>query len=458
MKRLMLVWVMILCLMPLGGWAEEETAQALYPIRENGLWGYMNRAGEVVIEPQWAKLSPWYGDYAAATPDGQHWGIIDRSGEAILPFEYQIDWEDTCRVMSVYAFGFSRARKLEEPTYPVCGVFDTRSGTFSGLQWREVKLAWRAEDDLLPVKDMNGLWGYVNASTGEEEIACQFVYADCFQEGWAGVTFEKDLTNNSYCFDALINAKGELLHAPEGMAIGGWNGVSGGWIDIMDEQTWLWGYMDTSGQVVLAPQFDGDVSGFHGNFAVVDNLEDDIWYIDRSGHRLPGVIPMAEGDLGYGFFNGIETVFARSEKDGFVYEAAMDEDGNILFVLDDLDLSAYLGPFFQENRAWYAEGYDAPDDTWSDSGYYQFGLIDRNGTILTDSCFRCLGEYGSPFCEGAAAVSLDRKWGFIDEDAKWVIPPQYDRAASFSDGLALVEKDGRLMYIDHSGAVVWEEQ
>ena len=26
------------------------------------------------------------------------------------------------------------------------------------------------------------------------------------------------------------------------------------------------------------------------------------------------------------------------------------------------------------------------------------------------------------------------------------------------NGLALVEKDGRLMYIDHSGAVVWEER
>ena len=46
MKRLMLAYVMILCLMPLGAWAEEETATALYPIRENGLWGYMDRAGK----------------------------------------------------------------------------------------------------------------------------------------------------------------------------------------------------------------------------------------------------------------------------------------------------------------------------------------------------------------------------------------------------------------------------
>ena len=34
MKRLILVWVMILCLVALGVWAEEETATALYPIRE----------------------------------------------------------------------------------------------------------------------------------------------------------------------------------------------------------------------------------------------------------------------------------------------------------------------------------------------------------------------------------------------------------------------------------------
>ena len=469
MKRLMLVWVMILCLLPLGVWAEDETAQTLYPIRENGLWGYMNRAGEVVIEPQWAKLSPWYGDYAAATPDGQHWGIIDRSGEAILPFEYQIDWEDTCRVMSVYAFGFSRARNLEEPTYPVCGVFDTRSGTFSGLQWRSVELAWRMEheDSLLPVKGMNGQWGYVNASTGQEAIACQFADADYFQEGWAGITYEKPLPDNDWCFDALINAEGKLLHAPEGMAIGGLNGVSGGWIDVMEKQTLLMGYMDTRGQIVLPPQIDGEVSGFYGNFAVVSYLDSEnnpeAYYMDRSGQRLPGVYPCSPGDLGYGFHNGIVSVYVQSKEDDLWHEAAMDEDGGILFILDDPE--AYLMPFFDADRTWYGSynsdsgdasevyAYNEPDTL-----LFQHGLIDRNGTVLSDLCFHCLGEYGSPFCEGVAAVSLDGLWGYINDAAAWVIPPQYDSAASFSDGLALVEQDGRLLYITHDGTVVWEEE
>ena len=30
--------------------------------------------------------------------------------------------------------------------------------------------------------------------------------------------------------------------------------------------------------------------------------------------------------------------------------------------------------------------------------------------------------------------------------------------SEFRDGLALVEKDGKLAYIDHDGAVVWREE
>ena len=60
--------------------------------------------------------------------------------------------------------------------------------------------------------------------------------------------------------------------------------------------------------------------------------------------------------------------------------------------------------------------------------------------------------------ENLSPTTLKRLWGYIDERAQWVIPAQYDSAAGFSDCLALVEKDGKLMYIDHSGAVVWEER
>ena len=156
-------------------------------------------------------------------------------------------------------------------------------------------------------------------------------------------------------------------------------------------------------------------------------------------------------------------MYVQSKEDDLWHEAAMDEDGGILFILDDPE--AYLMPFFDADRTWYGSynsdsgdasevyAYNEPDTL-----LFQHGLIDRNGTVLSDLCFHCLGEYGSPFCEGVAAVSLDGLWGYINDAAAWVIPPQYDSAASFSDGLALVEQDGRLLYITHDGTVVWEEE
>ena len=94
MKRMILVWVMILCLVPLGVWAEEESAPTLYPVRENGLWGYMNRAGEVVIEPQWRFVEPFSGDVAVihlgssrqeqGSTDAYCDGLIDRHGSYLV--------------------------------------------------------------------------------------------------------------------------------------------------------------------------------------------------------------------------------------------------------------------------------------------------------------------------------------------------------------------------------------
>ena len=95
MKRLMLVWVMMLCLMPLGSWAEEENTSVLYPIRENGLWGYMNRAGEVVIKPQWDEADLFDRGVAIVSNNtGDHEEkvfLIDETGQEILDpvWEYQ---------------------------------------------------------------------------------------------------------------------------------------------------------------------------------------------------------------------------------------------------------------------------------------------------------------------------------------------------------------------------------
>ena len=62
------------------------------------------------------------------------------------------------------------------------------------------------------------------------------------------------------------------------------------------------------------------------------------------------------------------------------------------------------------------------------------------------------------FSEGLYRVKLNGLWGYIDENGQWAIPPQYDSARNFRDGLALVKRGGKLMYIDHDENIVWQEK
>ena len=59
------------------------------------------------------------------------------------------------------------------------------------------------------------------------------------------------------------------------------------------------------------------------------------------------------------------------------------------------------------------------------------------------------------FHEGLMAVEEDERWGYINRNEQWVIPPQYLDAESFSEGLAAVEReDGNWCYINPQGKEV----
>ena len=74
MKRLMLVWVMILCLLPLSASAEQGLASGeLFPAEgENGKWGYVNLEGSFVIPPEFDYSFGFRGNYAEVVvfPEG----------------------------------------------------------------------------------------------------------------------------------------------------------------------------------------------------------------------------------------------------------------------------------------------------------------------------------------------------------------------------------------------------
>src|SRR5438445_472993 len=61
-------------------------------------------------------------------------------------------------------------------------------------------------------------------------------------------------------------------------------------------------------------------------------------------------------------------------------------------------------------------------------GYVQGGMDWWEDTFVLAPQF----EMAEDFAEDLGCVRLDGKYGFIDATGQWVIPPQFDRAHSFS--------------------------
>ena len=103
----------------------------------------------------------------------------------------------------------------------------------------------------------------------------------------------------------------------------------------------------------------------------------------------------------------------------------------------------------------------------------KWGHIDRDGNFVVPPLF----DLALAFREGLALVATDAewahgpppyykwllydlpdrrcihraKWGFVDKHGAVVIKPQFDEATSFSDGRAIVRKGRKLAYIDKTG-------
>lgn len=263
MKR----WLIILLLfLPL--WAVAEEA---YPTpvqhQTTGKWGYQNADGHWVILPVFDEAEPFLNGYACVSPDTgrhpfNHYGIIDQSGRFILPAEYHIYIDDGDVETLSGLFGVSL---VQENT--LFGFFDTKSGVFSGVKWREV-LTRMACDHLVPVLDENMRAGYASRTTGELVIPCLYagVLPGKFSEGIASNVLDEGAEDY-----ILIDETGTLIPLPEGITAVYGSVAKDGRIVVQAKETQLYGYADLAGHVVISPRFTQADDFENGTASVEEN-------------------------------------------------------------------------------------------------------------------------------------------------------------------------------------------
>ncbi|MHA7056993.1 WG repeat-containing protein [Aquimarina sp. M1] len=77
----------------------------------------------------------------------------------------------------------------------------------------------------------------------------------------------------------------------------------------------------------------------------------------------------------------------------------------------------------------------------------KFGYINKKVEFIIKPQFK----KANSFADGVALVLDGKKWGYINPDGKWLLEPQFDKAKDFDGGVALVVKDKKWMYIDKLG-------
>ncbi len=189
------------------------------------------------------------------------------------------------------------------------------------------------------------------------------------------------------------------------------------------------GYINTSGMIVIKPQFDVAYSFSHGRALV--KIGDIQSFIDRTGKQ---VIKLGPYQAARSFHKGLAAVYSNFE---FWF---IDPDGKIV-----IPKQVGLPKDFSEGLACVYLPVD---------GKLKAGYVDRTGKIVIAPQF----EDGFDFSEGLAAVKVGRNFGFIDIKGKVVIDAKYRSAYKFSDGRARVSSGDKFGYIDATGAVIIPEK
>lgn len=257
------------------------------------------------------------------------------------------------------------------------------------------------------------------------------------------------------------------------------------------EQNNLWGYINTSGEMVIQPQFT-DANDFKNGYAAVRSGS--LWgFINTKGNYIiepqfkdaknfENDAARVKSDKGWIFVNIQNKTFPSSPDQ---YEIRKDFSDGMAYILKD-KLFGYIN-----NKGEIVIQAQFQDVGNFNNGYApvfiekQWGYINKSGDYMVNPKFEVAKEFKDGmalvkdktgyfylntagqeigksagynvkynFSDGYARIIQNGKWGFIDQSGKVVIDAQYEKAEDFSNGFAAVLSNGKWGYINKSGELI----
>jgi len=269
---------------------------------------------------------------------------------------------------------------------------------------------------LYPFQDHNEQYGYINYE-GKVivEPCCSFAYE--FSDGMAGAF----ITQKSKSLFGKKKEKTEFVYfdtqgniAIRDKSIEKGNSFFEGFAMVFIKRAKKWGFIDKSGKIVIAPQFDQEYSsGF--SEGLVDVCKGDKWgYINVRGEQI---IPF-EFDRTT-LFHDDYAIVTRKNKNIFI-----NSKGEKLQTVK-CSIPRTINGGFKEGLAVVKIG-------------KKFGAINTNGNLVIEPVYDGMDGFRNGLC----GVDIDGKSGFIDRQGNLIIEPKFSRINYFHNDIAPASLDG----------------
>ncbi|HEX8564620.1 MAG TPA: WG repeat-containing protein [Pyrinomonadaceae bacterium] len=306
--------------------AQNNQSEVFRPIQENGKWGYVDKNGKVVIQPQFYWAEEFSEGLAAFENDEGLHGYVDVTGKIVIEPKFS-NWSDFSEgvaavAIDIFQYGFidKAGNWIIEPKF--AHSFPFRDGL------APIRLLPPKGQPLTPGREKSAFidktgkivleppGDILNARTSEG-----FAFLQIIQEEGAGVK------------EVIVDRAGNILIEAEKIEL---DGFSEGLTPV--KKNGKWGYIDVTGKFVIEPQF-AEAKSFSEGLAAVQVGEN--WgYINKQGKLvIPAKFEMNslnEGDK-HSFSEGLALVY---QSDRCVY---LNQTGKAVIKIDCSDGGKFIG-------------------------------------------------------------------------------------------------------------------
>lgn len=214
--------------------------EGMQSFQHKAKWGYLNEAGNIVVEAQYEEAGDFQEGLACVKKNGKY-GYIDRNNKTVIPLNFDMAGSFEKGVAIVY--NFEKTNDEFQGEEPIFALINKIGKNITPFKYDFIGLF---NDEGIAIVKKDNLYSFIDKS-GKELIAFEYNFISEFYEGVAVV---KKAVNN-IALSGLIDKTGKLIYPLSEMKF---TKFSEGLIAF--EQNKKVGFMNVKGEIAIAAKYD----------------------------------------------------------------------------------------------------------------------------------------------------------------------------------------------------------